>query len=109
MADIHYRKVYFASLFSVFILFAILIVMRVPLHFLLEEIFVYTISILGLIPTVLLFIRKKSVKLKVAVAYIPAIIGFSVSLLSNNSVYFLMSFPIFLLNFLVILPRRRDE
>lgn len=108
MSDIHSRKIYFASLFSVFILFGLLIIARTPFNLLVDERLLYLISTSAITPALLIFMKRKRMELKVVVGYIPGILGFIISILFNNSVYFLISFPIFLLSFIVIFPRGED-
>lgn len=103
------RKVYFAALFSSFILFSLLIFLKKPIY-LNEDKFNILYFIPSIfIPTVLLFLKKKSIYTKVTIGYIPIIIGFILSITIDNALYFLASFPIFLVSFFVIFPRGKDE
>lgn len=103
------RKIYFAALFSIFILFALLIFFKKPIY--LDESHFSVIYLMPsvFIPALLIFLRKKNMYIKIFIAYIPAIIGFILAITLKNSVYFLSSFPIFLISFIVIFPRGKDE
>ncbi len=102
------RKRYFAVLFSVFIWFAILILLKIPLNpdfsfFSAPAFFILAVSIT---PAVVVLSKIKEYKVILVIAYLPVLVGFLTSLIFNNSLYFLMTFPIFLLNFIIIFPKR---
>ncbi|ACN98312.1 hypothetical protein [Sulfurihydrogenibium azorense] len=102
------RKKYFASLFSIFIWFAVLILLRVPLNpnFSFFSPAFLVILLTAFIPSLLIFKKKSNYNLTLILAYIPALVGFITSIIFNNSVYFLISFPIFLLGYIIIFPKR---
>ncbi|PMP61373.1 MAG: hypothetical protein C0198_05090 [Sulfurihydrogenibium sp.] len=102
------RKKYFATLFSIFIWFALLIILKIPLKpdFYILSIPSVFILLLSITPTILLLNRKKRFNLLLTIAYLPALVGFITSVVFNNSLYFLISFPIFLLNYAIIFPKR---
>ncbi|WP_245596370.1 hypothetical protein [Sulfurihydrogenibium subterraneum] len=107
-ALIQKRKKYFALLFSVFIWFAVLIILKVPLNpnfSILSPAFIM-IMLTAFIPSFLVFKKKYNYNLTLFLAYIPALVGFITSVIFNNSAYFLISFPIFLLSYIVIFPKR---
>ncbi|MEZ0323012.1 MAG: hypothetical protein ABWJ98_01695 [Hydrogenothermaceae bacterium] len=108
MSLIQKRKIYFAGLFSVIVFFAILIILKIPIIHSLDDFGFYIIIFSSITPATLLFLRDVNFKKKVLISYLPAILGFILSLLYNNSLYFLISFPIFFLNFIVIFPRSKD-
>lgn len=99
------RKTYFAWLFSIFILFAMLIILKKPVYMIENDTNIWFLLPLTLTPASLIFMKNKPLYQKIVVAYLPAFAGFVLSLILNNSVYFLASFPIFLINFLIIFPR----
>jgi asparagine N-glycosylation enzyme membrane subunit Stt3 len=101
------RRLYFAFLFSSFIFFALLILLKIPLNPFDIGYPVYILSIFSVLPAYLFFGRKKiSFKNQLILGYVPLIAGFVISIIFNNSIYFLISFPIFLLNYIIIMPRR---
>lgn len=108
MSLIEKRKIYFAGLFGVIIFFAVLIILKIPFRDNLDNLGFYIIILTSIIPATLIFFKEVDFKKKVLISYTPAILGFIVSLIYKNSIYFLISFPIFFLNFLVIFPRSKD-
>lgn len=108
MRNIYERKTYFAWLFSVIILFAIMIILKIPLYKDVKDLPFYTITSMSLLPAYLYFSSRGSFIKRVIIAYTPATVGFLLSMIFKNSLYFLISFPIFLLNFLIIFPRSKD-
>lgn len=101
------RKIYFSWLFSVFILFALLILFKKPMYIVDNDPYIWVLMSVAVIPGVLVFLKNKPINIRIAIAYLPAVIGFFMSLVLNNTVYFLVAFPIFLINFMVIFPRGR--
>lgn len=99
------RKVYFAWLFSVFILFALLILLKTPVYMAEGDSYVWLLTPVALTPAVLLIMKDSSINIRIAIAYSPAAAGFLMSVVLNNGIYFLASFPVFLINFLIIFPR----
>ncbi|WP_297889936.1 hypothetical protein [Sulfurihydrogenibium sp.] len=102
------RKKYFGVLFSIFILFALLILLKIPLNpdFSLISFPSFLILLVSTTPAFLILNKDKKYNTLLTVAYIPALVGFLTSLIFNNSLYFLMTFPVFLLNFILIFPKR---
>lgn len=99
------RKVYFAWLFSVFILFAVLILLKTPVYLVEGDSYVWLLTPVAFTPAAILIMRKSSINTRIAIAYSPAATGFLMSVVLNNGIYFLASFPVFLINFLIIFPR----
>lgn len=102
------RKKYFGFLFSVFIWFALLIILKVPLNpdFPIFSLQIFIILAVSIVPAVLILNKNKNYNTLLIIGYIPVVIGFLISVIFNNSLYFLMVFPIFLLNFIIIFPKR---
>lgn len=102
------RKVYFAWLFSIFILFAVLILLRTPVYMVEGDRYIWLLTPTAITPAALLFMKNKGslFNIKIVIAYSPAFTGFLMSVALNNGIYFLASFPVFLINFIVIFPKR---
>ncbi|GAB6071925.1 hypothetical protein JCM14244_03020 [Venenivibrio stagnispumantis] len=100
------RQIYFGFLFSVFIIIAILILLfRKSSNLNLENSYIFIISLTSFILPLLLFYRKKISFIKLClIGYIPAIVGFIISLINQNYFYFFVAFPIFVLSYIVIIP-----
>lgn len=99
------RRIYFAWIFSVFILFAVLIILKNPIHVAENDPYIWILIPAAFTPAGLFFMKNQSINKKMAVAYLPVITGFIMSIILNNSIYFLVSFPIFLINALITFPR----
>ncbi len=107
------RKIYFSFLFSSFIFLALLIMFFgkniSPLKF--DTLFIVVSIAVSFIPAGLFLFRwyKKKVSkgtfIKLCVlAYIPVILGFLLSILYKNYLYFVLLFPVFFLSYLIIVP-----
>ncbi len=106
------RQIYFIGLFSSIIYIALLIIIlkKTPMK---EPNGVYTL-LLGLVSIVLVYplllkVKKrlfevKQYKLAAIALHLPLILGFAFSLIDKNYVYLFMSFPVFLIGYIIIMP-----
>ena len=106
------RQLFFIGLFSsiVYIAVLILILRKTPIK---EPNNLYTLT-LGFSAAVLLypvFLRLKgklfdlkSYTISVFLLHIPLILGFLFAILDKNYIYLFMSFPVFLLGYIIIMP-----
>lgn len=103
---INKRKYYFGFLFSSIIFFPILIILKVKLDLNVDPIPIFSITLLSFLPAFLYFNKKKyNYKNLLIISYIPVIVGFLLSIIFNNSMYMVISFPLFLLNYIILVPR----
>lgn len=103
---INKRKYYFGFLFSGIIFFPVLIILKVKLDLNVNLLALSIITLFSTLPAFLYFSKKKyEYKKLLIIGYIPLVIGFSISLIFNNSLYMVISFPLFFLNYIILLPR----
>ncbi len=109
------RKIYFSFMFSSFIFFALLILIigKNLNPFIPDPVFKITSFMSALIPAGLFIYRWKSKKVNTRtffklsfIGYIPVIVGFIISILYKNYLYFVLLFPVFFLSYLVIVPTK---
>ncbi len=105
------RKLYFSFLFASFIYIGLLMILiRNPLPFNFD-LFVEILLFVGaLTPAFIFFLRKKlDYKFILAVGHFPLLIGFILSVIYQNMIYFLIMFPVFILGYLLIVPLEKGE
>ncbi len=112
------RRMYFISLYSSFFYISILlIILRDNVKP--AEISVFHQVVLGLISVMpaLFFILKKKVNIfqdkiykKILItSHLPLIIGFLLSVISKNYIFFMIIFPVFILAYIIILPLKKEN
>ncbi len=100
------RKYYFGFLFSSIIFFPILIILKVKLDLNVDSVALFLITLISILPAFLYFYKKKyEYKKLLTIGYIPLVIGLLISLIFNNSLYMVISFPLFFLNYIILIPR----
>ncbi len=106
------RKYYFIFLFSSFVYIGLLIlIIKNPAPFSLTVLDNVILGIGALVPAFLFFLRKTAkedvdkYKKILVLGHLPLLIGFFLSLLKMNLMYFLVMFPVFVLGYLIIIPK----
>ena len=111
------RRFYFASLyFSLFYIALLIIIFRGknphPVEFSLMDYIV--LGIISLVPAIIFFVKqvryiyeKTFYFVMLSFGEIPLIIGFIYSLIRDNSIYLIISYPVFLLGYLLLLPTKK--
>ncbi len=105
------RKLYFSFLFASFIYIGLLMILiRNPRPFMLNTFTEIFLSIGAITPALIFFLKKKvDYKNVLILGHFPLIIGFFLSLIYQNIIYFLIMFPVFILGYLLILPLEKGE
>jgi len=111
------RRFYFASLyFSLFYIALLIIIFKgrniQPVEFSSQDYVV--LGIISLVPAAIFFIKqvryiyeKNFYFVMLIFGEIPLIIGFIYSLIKSNSIYLVISYPVFLLGYLLLLPTKK--
>ncbi len=111
------RKTYFGFLFSVFIYFSLLLLILGkdvrPFNMsVFEEVLIFIASV---IPALIFILKLKYKKFSKEIFLklnllnqVPLIIGFILSLLDKNYLYFLIMFPVFLLGVIFLIPTEKN-
>ena len=111
------RRFYFASLyFSLFYIALLIIIFRgrniQPVEF--SSLDYIVLGIISLVPAAIFFIKqvryiyeKNFYFVMLIFGEIPLIIGFIYSLIKSNSIYLVISYPVFLLGYLLLLPTKK--
>ncbi len=105
------RKLYFSFLFASFIYIGFLMILiRKPLPFSFDLFVKVLLSIGALTPAFIFFLKRRlNYKLILAVGHFPLLIGFVLSVIYQNMIYFLIMFPVFILGYLLIVPVEKGE
>ncbi|NPA12970.1 MAG: hypothetical protein GXO45_03165 [Aquificae bacterium] len=113
----HLRRYFFASLYTSFIYLALLILILrkdvSPMDT--NQINQLIAGLTGVIPA-FLWIRKKTnyifledrYKKLLFIGHLPLIVGFILSVVNDNYIYFFITYPVFLLGHLIIFPTERE-
>ncbi len=113
MDNIFYlRRYYFAGLFSSIFYFALLlIILGKAKNPEIEDKYIYLITFTSIFIPYFVYLRVKNklfklntYKVSLIIGHIPLIFGFLFSLLERNYIYLLVSFPIFFINYLILIP-----
>lgn len=111
------RRFYFASLyFSLFYIALLIIIFKgrniQPVEF--SSLDYIVLGIISLVPAAIFFIKqvryiyeKNFYFVMLIFGEIPLIIGFIYSLIKSNSIYLVISYPVFLLGYLLLLPTKK--
>ncbi len=111
------RRFYFASLyFSLFYIALLIIIFKgrniQPVEF--SSLDYVVLGIISLVPAAIFFIKqvryiyeKNFYFVMLIFGEIPLIIGFIYSLIKSNSIYLVISYPVFLLGYLLLLPTKK--
>ncbi len=111
------RKIYFGFLFSVFIYFSLLLLILGkdvrPFNMgVFEEVLIFIASV---IPALIFILKLKYKKFSKEIFLklnllnqVPLIIGFILSLLDKNYLYFLIMFPVFILGIIFLIPTEKN-
>ncbi|WP_051654768.1 hypothetical protein [Persephonella sp. IF05-L8] len=111
------RRFYFASLyFSLFYIALLIIIFKgrniQPVEF--SSLDYIVLGIISLVPAAIFFIKQikyvyeKNIYFVMLIfGEIPLIIGFIYSLIKGNSIYLIISYPVFLLGYLLLLPTKK--
>ncbi|EDP74190.1 hypothetical protein, partial [Hydrogenivirga sp. 128-5-R1-1] len=105
------RRYYFAGLFSSIFYFALLlIIVGKAKNPQIKDIYIYLITFTSVFIPYFVYLRVKgklfilnTYKINLAVGHLPLIFGFLFSLLEENYIYLLVSFPIFFINYLILI------
>ncbi|WP_456392134.1 hypothetical protein [Persephonella sp.] len=112
----HLRRYYFSFLYFSFVYLALLILVLRNNVKPVETGFVeqLLVGITAVVPAYILFKRKtgyifgKNTYMKLLVlGQLPLVLGTLLSLMASNYIYFFLSYPIFLIAFLLLLPTRK--
>ena len=111
------RRFYFASLyFSLFYIALLIIIFKgrniQPVEF--SSLDYIVLGIISLVPAAIFFIKQikyvyeKNIYFVMLIfGEIPLVIGFIYSLIKGNSIYLIISYPVFLLGYLLLLPTKK--
>ncbi len=111
------RRFYFASLyFSLFYIALLIIIFRGknvhPVEFSMIDYVV--LGVISLVPAIIFFVKqvryvyeKNFYFVMLVFGEIPLIIGFIYSLVRDNGIYLIISYPVFLLGYLLLLPTKK--
>ena len=111
------RRYYFAFLyFSLFYIAVLIILLKnkntQPAEFSLVDYVVF--GVISCIPAAIFFIKQaryiyeKTIYLVLlSFGEIPLIVGFVYSLIKGNSIYLIVSYPVFILGYLILLPTKK--
>ncbi len=106
------RQWYFASLFSIFVYYGILVIIlgkTQNIH--INDIYVYVIAFSSLVEIFAVWFRIKGKLFKeniyrifLILGHLPTILGFIFSLIEKNYLYFLIAFPVFIVIYVTLIP-----
>ena len=106
------RRYYFTGLFSSIFYFALLlIIIGKAQNPQVKDIYIYLITFTSIFIPYFVYLRVKGklfklniYKINLAIGHIPLMFGFLFSFIEKNYVYLLASFPIFFINYLILMP-----
>ncbi|RMA97528.1 hypothetical protein [Hydrogenothermus marinus] len=110
------RQLYFASLFSSFIYFALIIILVGKIKpYPIKDFYIYILTATSIVILITAFftikgklLDLKSYKLFLILNHIPLLLGFLLTIIGKNYIYILNGFFIFLIGYMILIPRGKN-